>query len=75
MWSLTFMLSGKKKVKWIPRESVEELRPLVNEGRECKDAVAELFAINAQLFGLWRRQQRKRNKDKSLQQPRRRRRR
>jgi len=34
----------------------------VNEGREFKNAVAEIFAINAQLFGLWRKQQRRRKK-------------
>jgi hypothetical protein len=26
MWSLTFMLDGKKTVEWIPKESVEELQ-------------------------------------------------
>ena len=75
MWSLTFMLSGKKKVEWIPRESVEELRPLVNEGRGYQDAVAELFAINAQLFGLWRKQQSQKKKLKPSEQSRRKRRR
>ena len=59
MWSLTFMVDGKKKVEPIPAEWVEEIRPLVLEGRVYKDAVAEVFAINAQLLALWRRQNRK----------------
>ena len=56
MWSLTFMADGKKRVERIPAEWVEELRPLVFEGNEYKKAVAELFAINAQLLALWRQQ-------------------
>lgn len=56
MWSLTFMVDGKKRVERIPTEWVEEIRPLVLEGREYKDAVSEVFAINAQLLALWRRQ-------------------
>ncbi len=70
MWSLTFMVDGKKEVEWIPKEWVEELRPLVTEGREYKDAVAELFAINAQLFCLWRKQQSQKKKAKPSKQPR-----
>ena len=56
MWSLTFMVDGKKRVERIPTEWVEEIRPRVLEGREYKDAVSEVFAINAQLLALWRRQ-------------------
>jgi Family of unknown function (DUF6788) len=55
-WSLTFMVDGKKRVEGIPAEWVEEIRPLVLEGREYKDAVSEVFAINAQLLALWRKQ-------------------
>jgi hypothetical protein len=62
MWSLTFMVDGKKKVEPIPAEWVEEIRPLVLEGRVYKDAVAEVFAINAQLLALWRRQNPKKKK-------------
>ncbi len=56
MWSLTFMVDGKKRVERIPTEWVEEIQPLVLEGREYKDAVSQVFAINAQLLALWRRQ-------------------
>ena len=56
MWSLTFMVDGKKRVERIPDEWVEEIRPLVAAGREFKEAVAEVFAVNAQLLALWRKQ-------------------
>ena len=59
IWSLTFMVDGKKRVERIPTAWVEELRSLVAEGREYKNAVAEVFAINAQLLALWRKQNQK----------------
>jgi len=59
MWQLTFMVDGKKRVEAVPTEWVEELLPLVEQGREYKKAVAEVFSINAQLLALWRRQHRK----------------
>ena len=65
MWSLTFMVDGKKRVERIPDEWVEQIRPLVQQGREYKDAVAELFAINAQLLALWRKQQARRKKGRT----------
>jgi hypothetical protein len=58
VWSLTFMANGKKRVEHVPEEWVDEIRPLVDQGREFKDAVAELFATNAQLLALWRQQSR-----------------
>jgi hypothetical protein len=58
-WSLTFMVDGKKRVERIPDEWVKQIRPLVEQGREFKDAIAELFAANAQLLALWRRQSKK----------------
>lgn len=57
VWSLTFMAGGKKHVERIPPEWVEEVRPLVEGGREFKKAVGEVFAANAQLLVLWRKQQ------------------
>ena len=56
LWSLTFMVHGKKRVERIPDEWVEQIRPLVEQGREFKEAVAEVFAANAQLLALRRRQ-------------------
>ena len=56
VWSLTFMVGGKKRVEHIPNEWVEEVQRLVEAGREFKEAVAEVFATNAQLLALWRKQ-------------------
>lgn len=56
LWSLTFMTNGKKRVERIPDEWVEQIRPLVQQGREFKDAVSEVFAANAQLLALRRKQ-------------------
>ena len=58
VWSLTFMAGGKKRVERIPNEGVEEVRRLVEAGREFKEAMAEVFAANAQLLALWRKQRR-----------------
>jgi hypothetical protein len=63
-WSLTFMVDGKKRVEHIPEDWVEPIRPLVEQGREFKDAVAEVFAANAQLLALWRRQSKKKKAKK-----------
>ena len=59
MWQLTFMVDGKKRVESIPKEWVDQILPLVERGREYKDAVAEVFAINAQLLVLFRKARRK----------------
>jgi hypothetical protein len=57
-WVLTFMVEGRKRVERIPQELVEEVRRRVEAGRAFKEAVAEVFAANAQLLALWRRQRR-----------------
>jgi len=57
IWYLTFMVEGKKRVERIPEEWVEEVQREVDAGREFKQAVAEVFAANAQLLALWRKQQ------------------
>lgn len=62
LWSLTFMVDGKKRVEWVPSDWIEEIRPLVEDGRQFKNAVAELFALNAQLMTLWRQQTQRRRK-------------
>lgn len=56
IWSLTFMVDGKKRVEWIPNQWISEVLPLVEAGRAYKEAVAEVFAINAQLLALCRQQ-------------------
>ena len=55
-WSLTFMVKGKKRVERIPSEWVEDVQRRVDSGREFKEAVAEVFAANAQLLALRRKQ-------------------
>jgi hypothetical protein len=64
-WSLTFMVDGKKLVERIPEEWVEQIRPLVEQGRDFKDAIAEVFAANAQLLALWRKQSTKKRRKKT----------
>jgi hypothetical protein len=56
LWSLTFMLDGKKQVERIPDDWVEEVSRQVEAGRELKQTIAEFLAANAQLLTLERRQ-------------------
>lgn len=65
VWSLTFRVDGRKHVERIPDEWVEEIRPLVEQGRDFKDAIAEVFAANAQLLALWRKQSTKKRRKKT----------
>jgi hypothetical protein len=58
-WTLTFMVEGKKRVEHIPQAWVVEVQRRVEAGRQFKDALAEVFTINAQLLVL-RKRQRKR---------------
>lgn len=58
-WSLTFMVDGKKRVERIPESWVGEVRRRVEEGREFKDALAEVLVANAELLALARRQRRR----------------
>jgi len=60
MWTLTYSVDGNRHVEVIPRELVEQLKPLVDRCREHLDALRELGAINAQLLHLWRKEQRNR---------------
>ncbi len=59
LWSLTFMVAGKKRVEHVPDDWVDVVRQHVEEGRACKDALAELFAANARLWALGRKQRRR----------------
>jgi hypothetical protein len=62
VWSLTFMVQGKKRVQHIPKEWVEEVRRRVKTGREFQDAVREVLAANAQLLVLERKKLKKKKK-------------
>ena len=59
VWSLTFVVGGKKQVQHIPSAWVEDVRRRVQAGREFQDAVKEVLAANAQLLVLARQQRRK----------------
>jgi hypothetical protein len=50
------MADGKKHVQYIPEHLVDEVRRQVEAGREYQDAVREVFAANAKLLGLARKQ-------------------
>ena len=56
IYHLTFMADGKKHTQHIPAEWVEDIRQRVTAGREFLDAVREVFAANAQLLVLARKQ-------------------
>jgi hypothetical protein len=62
VWSLTFMVQGKKRVQHIPKDWVEEVRRRVKAGREFQDAVREVLAANAQLLVLERKKPKKKKK-------------
>ena len=64
VWSLTFMVKGKKRVQHIPKPWVEEVRRQVRAGREFQDSVREVLAANAQLLVLARQQEKKAKKKK-----------
>ena len=64
MWSLTFMADGKKSTERIPFDWIEEIRLLHQQGRNYKNAVAEVFVINAQLLTLMRKQHQAQKKKK-----------
>lgn len=59
IWTLTFMVKGRKRVERIPDEWVDEVRKRVDAGRRFNEAVKEVLAANAQLLALWRKQQRR----------------
>lgn len=56
LWSLTFMVGGKKRVERIPAEWLAPVRRRVEEGRAFKDGIAEVFALNAVLLAIERKQ-------------------
>jgi len=65
MWVLSFSLAGKKHTEVIPADLADDLRPLVERGREHREALAELMRLNAKLLRLWLVEQRKKKKARS----------
>jgi len=58
VWSLTFMLDGQKHVERIPPDWADSVRQRVEQARQFKELVAEIFTANAQLLTLQRDQSR-----------------
>jgi hypothetical protein len=58
VWSLTFMVDGKKQVQHIPKDWVEEVEKRVDAGRAFQDAVRDVLTANAQLLVLAKKQRR-----------------
>jgi len=56
LWSLTFMIQGKKRVEHIPQRWVDAVRRRVDHGREFKKVLAEVLVLNAELLVLERKQ-------------------
>jgi hypothetical protein len=48
------MREGEKHVQQIPADWVDSVRQRVDTGRDFRQAVAEIFGINAQLLALER---------------------
>jgi hypothetical protein len=59
VWSLTFMVDGKKQVQHIPKDWVEEVEKRVAAGRQFQDAVRDVLTANAQLLVLAKKQRRR----------------
>lgn len=57
-WQLSFRVAGRTRVERIPAEWVDEVRRRVEAGRAFHEAVAEVFALNAELLVVERRQRR-----------------
>src|ERR1700687_4966031 len=49
VWSLTVMQDGQKHVERIPSDWADSVRQRVEQAREFKEAVAEIFTAHAQL--------------------------
>lgn len=59
-WSLTFSRGGVRRVEKVPAHWVADLEKAVLETQEYLDALREVMAINVELLGLARRDERQR---------------
>ena len=57
-WTLTYMSEGTKRVKHIPSDLVDQVRHQVEEGKDFKEAINQIFAANAELLVLLRKGER-----------------
>ncbi len=46
------MVAGRKRVLHVPAAWVDEVRRCVEDGRQFKEAIAQVFAANAQLLAI-----------------------
>ena len=69
MWTLTSSIDGAKDVLVVPADLVPTLQPLVQVGRQYRDALAEILAINAKLVRLWRAQHSERRARQKASRP------
>jgi hypothetical protein len=53
------MVQGKKRVESVPEPWIETVRQRVESGRHFKEALAELFVLNAEQLVRQRKQQRR----------------
>ena len=70
-WTLTYSFEARKRVELLPEGLAAQLAPLVEQGRQLREAVMEVLAINLQLLRLWRIEQRRRKPDKPVRAKRR----
>lgn len=56
LWLLTYMRDGQKRVERIPEEWVAYVRQQVEEAREFKEDLNQVFLANAELLVLLRKQ-------------------
>jgi len=61
-WLLSYTFRGQRRLERIPKEWVDEVRRQVEQGRAFRDAVAEIFAANADLLVLARQQSRRKRR-------------
>ena len=64
LWSLTFMVQGKKRVEHIPQQWVDAVRQRVDHGREFKETWAEVLALNVEILVLERKRPPRQNSRK-----------
>ena len=56
MWVLSLSIDGRKQTLTLTEAMAMRLEPLVKIGRETREALQTLMAINTQLLRLWREQ-------------------
>jgi hypothetical protein len=58
-WTLTYMVEGKKRVKHIPQDLVEDVRQKLEQGKSFKEGINEILLANAELLILLQKKKRR----------------